>query len=103
MIEKSLLESKIKEQGILSVEINNLFEFEDKFIKLENENIDSLITFAKSNDIKSIFYYYTYYDKDDYIIKDENNCMPSVNAENAAICFSNCLISISEPSLNDSK
>lgn len=55
MIEKSLLESKIKEQGILSVEINNLFEFEDKFIKLENENIDSLITFAKSNDIKSIF------------------------------------------------
>lgn len=72
MIEKSLLESKIKEQGILSVEINNLFEFEDKFIKLENENIDSLITFAKSNDIKSIFYYYTYYDKDDYIIKDEN-------------------------------
>lgn len=28
MIEKSLLESKIKEHGIFSVEINNLFEFE---------------------------------------------------------------------------
>mgnify|MGYP003602419201 CR=1 FL=1 len=72
MIEKSLLESKIKEQGILSVEINNLFEFEDKFIKLENENIDNLVTFAKSNDLKSIFYYYTYYDTEDYMIKEDD-------------------------------
>ena len=40
MIEKSLLESKIKEQGILSVEINNLFEFEDKYIKLYSRDKD---------------------------------------------------------------
>lgn len=72
MIEKSLLESKIKEHGIFSVEINNLFEFEDKFIKLEKESINSLITFVKSNDLKSIFYYCTYYDAEDYMIKDDN-------------------------------
>ena len=72
MIEKSLLESKIKEHGILSVEVNNIVEFEDRFINLEDENIDNLITFVKTNDLKSIFYCYTYYDKEDYMIKDEN-------------------------------
>ncbi|PTQ86365.1 hypothetical protein C8U37_101206 [Trichococcus patagoniensis] len=71
MIDKSLLESKIKEQGILPIEIYNGFEYEDNFMNLVDEKIDSLITFVKSNDLKNIFYCCYNYDQEDIMITDE--------------------------------
>ncbi len=40
-------------------------------IFLETNTIEELITFVKVNNLKSVFFTYDYYDKDDYLINEE--------------------------------
>lgn len=38
---------------------------------LKNENLDELVRFAKTNNIKSVFYNYVYYNRDIFLISEE--------------------------------
>ncbi len=71
MILENELKDKLKEASINCFSV--MVKDEEKLnLNLQSNNLDELIEFAKVNDIKTIFYAYSFFDKKEFIIDEED-------------------------------